>query len=334
MLDELDSMQSDHVKLDRKIVMLRVWTKILDSANKFHFMSEKLGASDQKGLAKITGFAKFKMNFLNPTGHWRLDLGNINHREVWQMLLTLEGKEMASSKTSKRNDTSQKGNWSNFRNEKLNNMPFEINEENASTLHFGTLEFDYVSTTRPPLDAKTATDEQFIKWMEELGINDSMQEPPKGVMFQMYLTHAACQYYFTTEQVCRFISQLLPGTDMADAAVSLYSRITDLENFDHVVKLSVLPPKAKQEIIDRLGWLNIGNPLKPEGFYDLNLMHLDNRTMLRFLIKINGEEPGNHILDQKETDMKIEQVFGNISKLNEAVNKHVRIEYQETKGAR
>ena len=331
-LDELDLIQSDHVKLDRKVVLLRVWTKILDSQNKFNFMSEKLGASDQKGLAKIIGFAKFKMNFLNPTGHWRLDLGNISHKEVWQMLLTLEGKEMASSKASGRNDTSQKENWSNFRNEKLNNAPFEITEENASTLHFGTLEFDYVSTTRPPLDAKLATDKQFTQWMEHLGINDSMQEPPKGVMFQMYLTHAACQHYFTVDQVCRFLSQLVPGTDMADAAIALFSRVIDLENFDNLVKLNVIPPKTRQEIINRLGWLNIGNPLKPEGSFDLNLQYWDNRCMLRFLMNIGSNEPGVHIMDQKKTDIPIEKIFGNTSLLNVAVNKHVRIDYSETKG--
>ena len=70
-LDELDNIQSDHVKLDRKEVLLRVWTKILDSDKKFHFMSKQLGAADKKGLAKMIGFTKFKMNFLNPTGHWR-----------------------------------------------------------------------------------------------------------------------------------------------------------------------------------------------------------------------------------------------------------------------
>ncbi|GMH51778.1 hypothetical protein TrST_g8706 [Triparma strigata] len=331
-LDELDDIQSDHVKLDRKEVLLRVWTKILDSDQKFHFMSKQLGAADKKGLAKIIGFTKFKMNFLNPTGHWRLDLENQAHKEVWLMLLTLEGKEMASSKTSGRNDTSQKGNWSNFRNEKLNNAPFEITEENANTLHFGTLEFDFVSTTRPPADATPADHDEFIDWMETLGIDDSMQDPPGGVMFQMYLQHAACQHFFTAEQVCKFLVNVAPGKDMADAAVAMFSRIIDLENFDSIIKLSVLEARWSQDIVDRLGWLNIGSPMKPEGMFSLHLQHLDQRLMLKFLMNIGSNEPGVHVMDQKKTDIPIEKVYGNSSLLGGATNKHVRIEYSETKG--
>ncbi|GMH59163.1 hypothetical protein TrLO_g15025 [Triparma laevis f. longispina] len=331
-LDELDNIQSDHVKLDRKEVLLRVWTKILDSDKKFHFMSKQLGAADKKGLAKIIGFTKFKMNFLNPTGHWRLDLENQAHKEVWQMLLTLEGKEMSSSKSSGRNDTSQKGNWSNFRNEKLNNAPFEITEENGSELHFGTLEFDFVSTTRPPVDAKPADDLEFLEWMETLGINDSMVDAPGGVMFQMYLQHAACQHFFTCDQVIRLLGNVAPGKDMADAAVAMFSRITDLENFDNIIKMTVIDEKWTQDIVDRLGWLNIGNPMKPEGLYDLLLQHLDQRLILKFLMNIGSNEPGVHVMDQKKTDIPIEKVYGNSTLLNAVSNKHVRIEYSETKG--
>ena len=64
LVDELDSMPSDHMKVDRKVVLLSAWTRILDSENKFSFMSNQLGEENQKELAKILGFTRFKLNFL------------------------------------------------------------------------------------------------------------------------------------------------------------------------------------------------------------------------------------------------------------------------------
>ena len=84
--------------------------------------------------------------------------------------------------------------------------------------------------------------------------------------------------------------------------------------------------------MDRLGWLNIGNPMKPEGMFSLHLQDLDQRLMLKFLMNIGSNEPGVHVMDQKKTDIPIEKVYGNSSLLGGATNKHVRIEYSETKG--
>ena len=46
-------------------------------------------------------------------------------------------------------DTSQKGDWDNMRNEKLDGKPYDFNEEDVNSGGLpssGTLEFDYVST--------------------------------------------------------------------------------------------------------------------------------------------------------------------------------------------
>lgn len=330
-LDKLDSMQSDHMKLDRRQVLLRAWMKILDSDKKFAFMSKQLELGDRKGLAKMLGFTRFKLNFLNPTGHWRLDLGDANHKEVWHMILTLEGKERVASKKSSRGDTSQKGNFSNFRNEKLNGAPCDLASMGHEVLP-GTLEFDYVSTNRPPKDATPCTEEMFKDWLESLGINDSLQEPPGGVMFQMYLTHAACQHYFSVQQACKLIMNVASGKDQSDAAVAMFARIVDLENFDELLRMREIKPKWKQNIVNRLGWLNIGNPMKPEGAYDLDMMETDQRLMLRVLTNMGAEEPGVHVLDVKKSDLSMQEVYGNSSMLGVPMKKHAKLEYAEVKG--
>jgi len=332
LVDELDSMPSDHMKVDRKAVLLSAWTRILDSENKFGFMTTQLQADSQKELAKILGFTRFKLNFLNPTGHWHLELSNAAHRDVWQTLHTLEGKERSRGKQMGRGDTSQKGNWSNFRNEKFNNEVYEIIGADVDQMTSGTIEFDYVSTTRPDKDVKVCTESDFLEWLKELGITDAAVDNPGGVMFQMYLTHAACQYYFTVQQVCHLVCNVLTGKDQADAAVAMFARVVDLENFDQVLKLSEVLPKFRQNIIDRLGWLNVGNPMKPEHSYELSMKHFDNRSMLKILMHMGSGEKGVHIKDAKKTDIPMQEIYGNGSMLNGPSDKTVRMEYAETKG--
>jgi hypothetical protein len=198
--------------LARRVVLLSSWSRILDSKNKFSFMSSQLGNDDgnKADLAKILGFTRFKLNFLNPTGHWHLELSNPAHREVWEILSVLESLERKNAKHAGRGDTSQKGNWTNFRNEKYQNEPYVIQPDQHDQLTTGTLEFDYVSTTRPAKNQAMVSDGkidetavEFHDWLKELGISDSNVDNPGGVYFQLFLTHAVCNYYFSVAQVRR-----------------------------------------------------------------------------------------------------------------------------------
>lgn len=105
-------------------------------------------------LAHLMTFEKFKFNYENPTGSWMLDLSLRAHRDVLAMLHAVHMEETNFSRNcSMRGDTSQKGNWTNFRNERLNQQPFVMTPEWCTNMpHRGSLEFDYVSTTRPPRD--------------------------------------------------------------------------------------------------------------------------------------------------------------------------------------
>jgi len=108
----------------------------------------------RRQLAHLMTFEKFKFNYENPTGSWMLDLSLRAHRDVLAMLHAVHMEEMNFSRNcSTRGDTSQKGNWTNFRNERLNQQPFVMTPEWCTNIpHRGSLEFDYVSTTRPPRD--------------------------------------------------------------------------------------------------------------------------------------------------------------------------------------
>ena len=86
----------------------------------------------------------------NPTGFYRLDLRRDRDRKAALKLAELNADQVAVGKASGRRDTSQKGNWQNFRNEFLDEKPIEISTAWFATMpKKGTLRFDYVSTLRP-----------------------------------------------------------------------------------------------------------------------------------------------------------------------------------------
>ncbi len=133
----------------------------------------------------------------NGTGHYRLDLSNKNDRLALRKLAELNNleKEVAQqmeldtpslggedesgsgSKFSKKYlnalDTSQKGNWSNFRNEQFNNAAIELNHEWFKDIpRSGSLEFDYVSTSRPGKGATQLSDARFVQIAARLRLSE------------------------------------------------------------------------------------------------------------------------------------------------------------------
>jgi hypothetical protein len=90
--------------------------------------------------------------------------------------------------------------------------------------------------------------------------------------------------YFSTEQVCTLLRQFSMSDCQVEAAVILHPRVTDLEHY--LKSLMVLlrnGGRPKQyaagdvpsmeddsqilQIIRRIGWLNLWNPLDPDVMY-------------------------------------------------------------------
>lgn len=80
------------------------------------------------------------------------------------------------------------------------------------------------------------------------------------------------------------------GTYRVELIISLFSRITDLVNFEYVLK--ELENHEIAMLFFRLGWLNMWNPLKPEGYIMLDLSRREERQVARMLITLNYVEPG------------------------------------------
>jgi hypothetical protein len=132
-----------------------LWPTIVDDENKFELLRRNVSVRERRVLANTLSFQTFKFTVANPTSHWRIDLSNRAQRAMFLRLVEVNAQEAYEGKTqSGRKDTSQKGNWQNFRNERLNSLTLNETTVDAAFIDAlpkeGFLEFDYVSTARPP----------------------------------------------------------------------------------------------------------------------------------------------------------------------------------------
>jgi hypothetical protein len=83
-----------------------------------------------------------------PPGHYKLQLGDRHDRLLVQRLVEIGSEQKIYRKTNGMIDTSQKGDWENWRNERLDGAEYDLDEKVASQggVPYGLLEFDFVST--------------------------------------------------------------------------------------------------------------------------------------------------------------------------------------------
>jgi hypothetical protein len=55
---------------------------------------------------------------------------------------------------------------------------------------------------------------------------------------------------------------------------------------------SVLTPYERGTLYCRIGWLKMWNPLKPEGSWELDLGHHEERVVAKMLCVLSAQEPG------------------------------------------
>ena len=91
----------------------------------------------------------------NPTGHYRLELASEADRQIAVMLIKISSEEKTERRGHAKNyvNSSQRGDWDNWRNESIDELDgsgpeeFDFDENKPISIpQHGTLEFDYVST--------------------------------------------------------------------------------------------------------------------------------------------------------------------------------------------
>lgn len=109
----------------------------------------------------------------NPTAHYSFDLAKPKDRIALNKIAEVAQSEKLFSKfKSGRADTSQHGNWENFRNEELDGQKIVLTNAFFLVLpRRGKLSFDYVSTTRPKRGTTPMSARRFEQLIDELKAN-------------------------------------------------------------------------------------------------------------------------------------------------------------------
>jgi Ran GTPase-activating protein (RanGAP) involved in mRNA processing and transport len=145
MVGNLISLMKDSVS--RAEVACALLPRIVDPVNviaeTYDVLTDGELATMEKNMGKL-----FHFNPVNPTGHYTLQLANSFDRVLIRRLAEITEEQGSLRREQELLDTSQKGDWDNFRNETLNGRPFDFDVEilSAGGMTAGVLEFDFVST--------------------------------------------------------------------------------------------------------------------------------------------------------------------------------------------
>eukprot|EP00606_Chrysophyceae_sp_TOSAG23-5_P001321 GSChrysophyteH2.ASY1.ANO1.137.1 assembled CDS len=306
----------------RKIDILAcTWTRLLDTENMYDFMCANVIPSERRLLINEVSIDEYKFNWTNPTGHWRLNLEQNKQLLVLMKIISINQTESEFSRTkSGRDDTSQEGNWFNFRNAKMINrkgaVSINIDQDFCDNIpRTGIIDFDFVSTTRPLQRLRDAA-EAFYSLMSKLGLSNRKRVSAENSLFPLIeLQLAVTKYWFTVQQVVAVMDMFDIGNfhTQSNVAVAMFSRIKDLHNSDQLMRS--VEVKTQRAILNRLGPLNVLNPLKLALHYFIPMTHLDYRVLLTTLLEISPQEGTEQIREDAKTDVSVLTFYGALHRI-------------------
>ena len=107
------------------------------------------------------------------SGFYSLDLRDPRDKLCARKLCEINNAQTLTSKSSNRSDTSQKGDWSNYRNEFYEGKAISLSSSFfADCPSRGRLKFDFVSTRRPKRSTKALSTKRFLSLCKVLGLGE------------------------------------------------------------------------------------------------------------------------------------------------------------------
>ena len=161
------------------------------------------------------------------------------------------------------------------------------------------------------------SDDDFYRLLDKLGLLASHKQDKSSALYSlMELQLASTKYYFSTTKALQIIDSFNQEDPLmpAKVAICIFSRIRDLHNFDIIMRN--LDRRCQDEVILRLGWLNIANPLKPAfDKYVINLKPRDNRFFTIALLEIAAQESSDQLREDPNTEVSIVNLYGSFFRL-------------------
>lgn len=213
----------------------------------------------------------------------------------------------------------------------------------------GSIDFDYVSTTRPSATAwidsqldptdnapppagsiRVISEDEFFRFQDMLRLSSRKKISAAGALFVLLdLQLAATKHYFTIDHIHLLLETFEDEWQVQSRVViCMFSRIVDLYRID--ILLRSLERKAQHEIMHRLGCLNVINPLKISFDYSLCLKYLDNRIVLISMMELASIESADQIIEESNTELPIQTMYGAYTRtLNESRPETMKFQYAD-----
>ena len=153
---------------ERGTALLTLLPCLLNHEDAIKLAQKNLTKKDQIELDNQIGLV-YGFSPLNPTGRYRLDLKDFYQRLVAIRCLQISNEEGKKCRRSGGGDTSQHGNYMGFRNETIGGRFIQIAGDQVFP-PYRTLQFDFVSSTRAPAEAKPMTAAGFKKMCDVAGL--------------------------------------------------------------------------------------------------------------------------------------------------------------------
>jgi hypothetical protein len=91
-------------------IIISLWKYLVDTNNMFDFLYKNTDSSERRDLIYALTIKRYKFNWTNPTGSWKLNLADKEQRSIMLQLIAINNYESEFSRTkSRRGDTSQMG---------------------------------------------------------------------------------------------------------------------------------------------------------------------------------------------------------------------------------
>jgi len=233
-------------------------------------------------------------NIDNPTGNYKLELSNCNDYAVGERLMLLDRWEASVAKRLDLECVGQRGVVCQIRNELYQGKPLHgvscIAEFNVP--EYGCLEFDYISSKRPPPDAEPIGRDT---WDEIL---ISLQKTQCTDLSQIEAITKTSHYFFLNSLQMRSLTGIFLNTSVrCELIVRLFLRITDMHN-EKIFRARFDDATEFANLQNRLGHTTFFPFMQPEqGVFELDLGVFDQRIAFHILLSISVAEARDNLRD-------------------------------------
>lgn len=237
-------------------------------------------------------------NIDNPTGHYNLDLSNCCDFAIAERLMLLDRWECSVARRKDLEDVSQRGVRCQVRNELYQGKQLFgvacIAEFNMP--EYGSLEFDYISSKRPPKDALPIGQDT---WDEVLL---ALQHSVCSTLDQIEAVTMISHYFFFTALQMRELTGIFKETAIrCEFLVRLFLRLTDMHN-EKIFRARFEDPVEFARVQNRLGHATFFPFIQPEqSVFELDFGIYDQRLAAHFLLTITAKEARDNLREYNYT---------------------------------